>query len=115
LANLGKTGTVVVRERIRLVVHADKMKPSKAARALQERLPFKFNQSHFTQAWKKLAVRPERGAEHPERTDERYCLYDAVHKDYVYTSAFIEKVLREVDTPDKFTSFFGKPPEAKSA
>lgn len=114
LAGLGKKGTVVVRERLRPVAHLDDMKPSVVAQQVQERLPFQFSvYSHFPAAWKKLKVRPPSGDAHPERTDEKYCVYDAAHRDYLYTVAFIDKLVRELSTEEKFRAFFGKAPLRK--
>jgi hypothetical protein len=36
-----------------------------------------------------LEVRPHRDSNHPERTDEKYCYYDALHRDYGYTAAYV--------------------------
>ena len=32
----------------------------------------------------------------PDVTDSRYCIYDAVHNDYVYTQAWIDKLIAEL-------------------
>ena len=57
---IGKKGYVVVREQSRPVVGHGLLKPTAAAREVQERIPFKFNVKHFTKAWKKSrgCVRP---------------------------------------------------------
>jgi Protein of unknown function (DUF3644) len=113
LQSLGQTGTVVVREQVRPVSGADKMKPSTAVARIQERVPFMFNMSHFVRAWKKLECRPPARAAHPERTDERYCVYDGPHQDYIYTQAFVDKAVRETSTARKFEAFLGVPPRER--
>lgn len=116
MAQLGQAGQVLVREQIRPVASAGKMKPSTAAARIQERMPFKFSvYSHFPRAWQKLECRPKTGSSRPERTDERYCLYDEPHGDYLYTPAFVEKVVRETSSADRFETFLGLPAVAKPA
>ena len=105
LQSLGKAGTVVVREQIRAVSSADKMKPTTAVARIQERVPFVFNMHHFVRAWQKLDCRPPCKDAHPERTEEKYCVYDGPHKDHLYTQAFVERVVRETSTAKKFQAF----------
>jgi hypothetical protein len=85
---IGKKGHVIVREQRRPVVGHGLLKPTRVAKAVEEQIPFVFNTAHFTTAWKKLGVRPPVGDPHPERTDEKYCLYDERHRDYRYTQAY---------------------------
>ena len=111
LAQLGKAGTVIVRERIRPIVNSGLHRPAQVARAVNERLPFRFGlYSHFHKVWKHLEVRPPSGAEHPERTDEKYCVYDSAHGDYLYTSAFIEKIVSMLKDEEKWIEVFGRRP-----
>ena len=111
---LGRTGTVVVREQLRAVASAGKFKPGKAASLIQARIPFRFATNHVPRAWQKMDCRPRGGSPHPERTDERYCVYDEPHGDYLFTPAFVEKVVRETGTTAKFRSFLGCEPQPKA-
>lgn len=80
LADIGNTGTVVVRDQIRDVANADKMKPGEAARKIEARIPFKFSvHSHFPKAWKALQARPSGKTENPERTRVDFCVWDRPH------------------------------------
>lgn len=90
LAGLGREGTVIVREQERPVYGLQMMKPTAVVDAVAHRVPFEFNMRHFIQSWKRLGVRPESASNNPQRTDERYCLYDRPHGDYLYTKAFVE-------------------------
>ncbi|HEX6313155.1 MAG TPA: DUF3644 domain-containing protein [Acidimicrobiia bacterium] len=109
------TGTVIVRERHRPVSNVDKMKPGEAARKIERSIPFRFSlYYHFILAWKRLNVRPDGGARFPERTDERYCVYDAAHHDYLYTDAFVDLVVERISTAAGFEEFFGFPPQPKA-
>jgi hypothetical protein len=109
LQNLGKSGSVVIREQIRSVANADKLTPSEAVDAIQKETQFNFHMGHFVRAWKALKCRPQPGDQRPDRTDERYCVYDARHNDYLYTDAFVARVVAEIDTADSFALFLGLP------
>jgi hypothetical protein len=114
LAGVGDRGMVVVRERHLPVSNVDKLKASEASRRISARLPFRFNlHFHFVRAWKQLGVRPAGGSRHPERTDERYCVYDAAHDDYLYTDAFVDLVVSRVGTDADYRAFFEREPIAK--
>lgn len=114
LARLGKKGKVVVREQLRPVANLGLMKPTAAAAAIEARIPFCFRpSSEIPAAWKKLGCRPKQGDGNPERTDERYCIYDEPHGDYLYTPAFVDKVVRETSNEDKFRAFIGRRPRKK--
>ncbi len=110
---IGKKGNVVVRERKRGVVGHGLLKPTKAARAVQDRIPFIFSTGQFTKAWKRLGVRPPADDPHPEKTDETYCLYDERHRDYGYTQAYVEKLVRDCGTEQGFRDLLGTAPRDK--
>jgi hypothetical protein len=110
---IGKKGYVVVRERKRPVVGHGLLKPTKAAKAVEEQIPFIFNTNHFTAAWKALGVRPAVSDPHPEKTDEKYCLYDERHRDYGYTDAYVKKLVRECRTEAGLRKLLGTAPRDK--
>jgi len=109
----GKKGLVVTRERTRPVVGHGLLMPKPAAAAVQELIPYVFNVSHFAAAWKALKVRPVWGAAHPEQTDDKYCVYSELHRDYGYTSAFVRKLVRECGTAEGFRALLGMTPRPK--
>ena len=113
LKSLGKSGNVIVREQVRSIVSADKMRPSSAVEKIQERTPFKFNMNHFVRAWQKSKVRPSSKDPHPERTDERYCFYDKPHRDYLYTEAFVDLVTSKTGKFKGFKVYLGIDPVPK--
>lgn len=110
---LGRQGVVITKERQRPVVGLGLMKPMRAAAEVAAAIPFVFNNHHFTKAWKALQVRPATGAEHPEATDEKYCVYDARHADYGYTAAYVKKLIRECSTDQGFRALLGTAPKDK--
>jgi hypothetical protein len=54
------------------------------------RIGRKFTHYSHQRCWIHYNTRPQGGSASPEICDNRYCYYDAVHKDYVYTSAWID-------------------------
>ncbi len=115
LTDVGRGGTVLIREKQRAVANADNLKPKAVVEAVQASIPFEFHMGHFVAARRRLQARPPHGSPHPERTDEKYCVYDAPHRDYVYTPAFVKKIVGEADTEEKFEAFFGSKPQTKRA
>ena len=111
---LGRKGNVIVRERVRNVVGAEDLRPTDVIREVQSRIPFRFTSDDFQRAWKALGVRPGTSDRHPERTDERYCTYDHRHRDYGYKKAYVDKLVRECSTAERFTELTGKPARPKS-
>ena len=109
----GKKGLVVIKERRRAVLGHGLWKPKRAAAEVEKQIPFAFNVAHFTEAWKALKVRPPYRSVHPEQTDERYCIYDELHKDYGYTEAYIKKLVRDCSTDEGFRKVVGKAPRSK--
>lgn len=99
---IGKKGLVVTKERQRRVVNYGLMRPSEVIKAVQAEISFPFGMGAFVEAWQKLKVRPRGGAEHPEVTDEKYCLYDSRHKDYAYTPAYVKKLVRELSSEESY-------------
>jgi hypothetical protein len=110
---IGKKGYVVVRERKRGVIGHGYLKPAAVAAKVTEGIPFMFNMAHFARAWKALGVRPTNGNPHPEKTDEKYCLYDERHRDYAYTPAYVDKLVRECGTEAGFQKLVGVAPKLK--
>jgi len=114
LQALGRTGTVIVRERTRAVASDDLLKPTPAAAAIEALIPFEFHIQHFVRVWRSLSVRPPEGDLHPERTREEFCVYDRPHRDYLYTTAFVTYVSQKVSTPEGFLELTGVSPVEKS-
>ncbi len=49
----------------------------------------KFNSSTHQRCWKYYKARPLTAAVDPAATEAKWCVYDPVHKDYVYTPAWV--------------------------
>jgi hypothetical protein len=88
-------------------------KPGEVVQEVRQRLPYRFSIDAHTRAWRHHKVRPGRDDPHPERTLSEYCVYDDVHEDYVYTPAWVEKLVRELSIPGEFQKIVGRQPVAK--
>jgi len=115
IEEMGRKGHVVVREQRRSVQHLDWLKPSEATTQVANQIPFRFNSHHFTLTWRKLKVRPSTGDTKPERTEEKYCIYDRAHRDYVYSVAYVNKLVRDLSTEAGYLATLGLDPIPKAA
>jgi hypothetical protein len=100
----------IVRNRPVAVQNKGKYKPSAVAQKVQDALRVRFRVSDHTQAWKHYEVRPPAGAQRPELTDDRYCIWDEPHGDYLYTDPWVKKLVRDLGDPDTFEFVTGSKP-----
>lgn len=113
---LARTGRVVLREKERPVASLGLYKPKVASALIEESIPFKFNASaEFAVAWKALKVRPTGAstAVAKRKTDERYCIYDEPHDDYLYKQAFVDLLIRRCSSEVGFKQLIGRLPRRK--
>jgi hypothetical protein len=113
LIEAGRTGAVITKPRLVPVASKDDMLPKKVVAEVDAQVPYKFTMGMHTAIWKKLKVRPEGDVRPGVVTDDRYCLINGPTNQYVYTPAWVKKVVREVGTAEKFEAFFGYPPGGK--
>jgi hypothetical protein len=88
------------------------MLPKAVVAAVQKRLAYEFNYAIHTRMWKHFKLHPSRW-QSPEggQTVEKYCVAVEPTRSYVYTSAWVDKIIREIGTAEKFEDFFGYPPK----
>lgn len=113
IEDMGRKGMVITKERKRNIVGYGLKKPTRVVAEVAAAIPFKFTMGNFTAAWKALGVRPPTGDLHPEITDEKYCTYDERHNDYGYTAAYIQKLIRECSTEQRFRALLRTAPRDK--
>lgn len=112
---LGTVGKAVVVTKDRPVHNLGRLRPCDVVEQVAAAIPFEFKMHHFVAAWKRLTVRPLKGAGDPFKTDRRYCVYDPVHRDYVYTPAFAERLIRRCGAEGDFVDVTGFPARRKSS
>ena len=101
-----KNDITLIKNRRIPVSNDDKMKPGVVVKKVQDRVEFEFKPHHHTYCWKYFKVRPKSNSRNPECTDTRYCNYDAVHNDYVYTNAWVELLVKELSKEDKRNTIY---------
>ena len=67
----------------------------------------KFNQTAHQRCWKHYKARPSKGAANPEATDPKWCVYDPVHQDYVYTPAWVAFLTERLANEQEFAAVVG--------
>lgn len=103
----------LIKEKHVPIANLDVKRPAEVVTKVSGALPFVFNMHHHTTAWKHFEVRPKSNSGQPQHTDSRYCVYDYAHKDYLYTKAWIAKLISELSDPSKFEAIMGMPPHTK--
>ncbi|MGK2874734.1 MAG: DUF3644 domain-containing protein [Nocardioides sp.] len=110
VTELGRRGQAIVREQKRPVVGHGLLRPQEAEREVAAAIPFEFNSNHFLRARQIKGIRPASGDAHPERTDERYCLYDEFSRSYGYTKAWVKYLAKKCSTKQGFREATGREP-----
>lgn len=99
------------------VANDDKIKPGVVVERVQHALGNpkvirgkkkvdKFNMDTHTRCWKKYNVRPDNLSPHPELTDSRYCVYDAMNKNYGFTQAWVEFLIEKMKDETEYNSLY---------
>ena len=110
-AELAKKLDVLIKEK-RIEVHGSgKLLPGAVAAEVEPRVGFRFTAStHHARAVKHFEIKGPDPENHPERTDSRYCVYSEPHKNYLYTNAWVEKLVRSLGSADAFKEVTGCEP-----
>ncbi|MCX3285853.1 hypothetical protein OR263_03780 [Streptomyces sp. NEAU-H22] len=61
----------------------------------------------------RFKVSPAKASTKPYDTDARCCIYSEAFNSYLYTPTWVEKIVREIGTPETYRAFFGKEPRMK--
>lgn len=104
---------VLIKEKHIPIANLGLHKPGQVVAAVHEKLPHRFTTNAHSRAWRYFQVRPRAKATKPEQTLGQYCVYDKAHNDYLYTDAWVAKLVTEMADPDRFAVVTGFPPTAK--
>ncbi len=107
-ADLLKKLDVLIKEK-RVEVHGSgKLLPGAVAEKVEGRIGFRFTAStHHARAVKHYEIKGPDPDNKPQRTDSRYCVYSEPHKGYLYTNAWVEKLVRSMQTAEAFKAVTG--------
>ena len=107
----GRSGRVVTKVKKVPVSSAGCMLPKRVVNEVQKRVPFDFNIGLHTRLWKHFKLHPGRWvAPDGGETVSEFCIPNEPTRQYVYTQAWVDKIVKEIGTPEKFEAFFGSPP-----
>lgn len=101
---------VLIKEKRIPISNLDLYKPSQVIDQLQPKVPFRVTMNAHTMAWKHFKVRPKHGARKPHATNKDFCVYDAPHGDYLYTSAWINKLVHMFSDAKEYKAVTGRTP-----
>ena len=104
---------VLIKKKHVPIANLDLSKPTLVVSRVQAELPYKFTVNGHTAAWKHFSIRPASGSQKPEATTSNYCVYDRAHKDYLYTKAWIQKLIQELASAENFRLVVGRTPVPK--
>lgn len=107
---MGRRGQTIVREQRRAVVGHGLVRPRDAERQVASAIPYRFTSNHFLRAWQIKGIRPPSNDPHPERTDERYCVWDALSRSYGYTQGWVRWLIGQCATAEGFEATTGRAP-----
>lgn len=113
VTELGRRGQAIIREQKRPVVGHGLLRPHEAEQQVAAAIPFRFTSHHFLRAWQIKGIRPKSGDPNPERTDERYCLYDELSRSYGYTEVWVKWLIKRCARADGFEAATGRTPTPK--
>jgi Protein of unknown function (DUF3644) len=77
-------------------------------RQVSSRIGRPFNFSSHVVCWKHFNTRPAAKSADPTACDNRHCYYDVVHKDYVYTPAWVEFLVGRLSDPATYDQVIRK-------
>jgi hypothetical protein len=112
--------TVMVKWKAAGVANAGLLKPGAVVKAVQAALgnpkvtrltgPVdKFNHATHERCWKRYGVRPPGKSKTPAATQEKYCVYDEPHKDYLYTPAWVDFLIGKMQDDAEYSALYKKP------
>lgn len=91
------------------VANLDLLKPGEVAKkvAAAIRKPFNVGHHHVT-CYRHFNARPAKGASDPKACDTRYCVYDAAHRDYLYTQEWVDHLVKSLSDNATYDFLFPK-------
>ena len=80
------------------IVNANGLKPGTVTERVAARLEGKkFNQHSHRQCWLYFKARPSTGSGDPGLCNPQFCSYDVVHRDYIYTQAWVDFLVTKLN------------------
>lgn len=90
----------LVKEKKIQVANQGKYKPGDVKKLVEPKIGKKFTIYNHTQAWKMYNVR--KSGETPNGCKTEYCQFDDVHKDYIYTQAWVDFLINKLSDEEEY-------------
>jgi hypothetical protein len=104
MAALQKQITMIKEKHVE-VVNANLLTPTDVARQVAKRIGRPFTSNHHVRAWQRYNVR-KRGFD-PTSCNRKYCVPDARHKDYAYTTEWMDFLVSKMTGDVEYTALVG--------
>jgi hypothetical protein len=78
------------------VANLNGLRAGQVVRDVAARLGRRFTQHSHFKCWRHYNTRPSGNSPTPAMCDNRYCYYDAVHGDYIYTPAWVDFLVEKL-------------------
>src|SRR5262249_44999291 len=102
-------GLVVIRNRDVGIPFSEYFRATEVAEAVEQRTPWHFNvYAHHPPAWRFFKIRGKEGVGDPTKTDRRYCEYIRPLGQWVYTKAWIDLLVTELQSAERFQEVTGR-------
>ena len=90
------------------VANVGLLKPGEVVAKVAKAIGKAFKMHHHITCYRHFNARPPKGAVDPKACDTRYCVYDAAHRDYLYTDAWIEHLVKSLSDAPTYEFLFAK-------
>ena len=87
------------------------LKPGEVVRRVKDALGCEFNMYHHQLCYRHFNARPKRESPDPSACDTRYCIYDSVHRDYLYTEEWVQHLIKSLSDKNTFEFLLKKKAE----
>lgn len=84
----------LIKDRQVPVANQGKYKPTGVLVEIENKTGKKFSVAWHTDMWRKYKARPNSSESKRDKCDTKYCQYDVVHNDYVYTEEWINLLIK---------------------
>ena len=92
----------LIKEKQVSVANLGLLRAGEVVKQVRDRVGHPFSYHQHVQCWRFYHVRPSKGDPNPANCDNRYCFYDSAHGDYLYTSAWVEHLVKELSDTRKY-------------
>jgi hypothetical protein len=100
----------IIREKQVPVEDLGGLLPGQVATRMAQALNTHFSITDHTECWRHFEVRPPTSSDHPERTKAAFCHYNAAFRQYVYTEAWVNFLVRKLADSDARREILGHDP-----